>query len=132
MPTLRSPAATVIISAGLMAISPAANACVLLGCLVEKITNGPEDLPPIPPASIGQAPIVAPGAPRRAAAAEKAKPVRREAARDTGRAAPWRLAMPRPAAEPRVSAEGQARREREADIRAAITQPGYQHRTQGE
>jgi hypothetical protein len=117
MSTLRSTAATVVVSAGLMAISPAANACVLLGCLVEKITN--RRVPP-PPASIGQGRIAAPPAARRTAEAGKARPV----ARDAGRAAPVRVVAPRPAPEPgpRASAEEQAsRRERAADIRAAIT-----------
>jgi len=121
MPTLRSTAATVVISAGLMAISPAANACVLLGCLVEKITKRQAQAAP---PSTGQARLATASAGRRDAAAAKAKPVRKEVARDTGRAAPARLATPRPGAEPgsRASAEAQAaRREREADIRAAIT-----------
>jgi hypothetical protein len=123
MPTLRSTAATVVIAAGLMAISPAANACVLLGCLVERITK--RQAQSVPP-STDQARLATASAARRAAAAaaEKAKVVRRDTLRDTGRAAPARVAAPRPAAEPgaRASAEAQAaRREREADIRAAIT-----------
>ena len=117
MPPLRSMAATAVISAGLMAISPAANACVLLGCLVEKIKQRQAQTSP---ASAGQA-RVPPPANRHAAAIAKPKAI----PRDTGRAAPVRVATPRPPAEPgaRASAGAQAlRREREADIRAAITQ----------